>query len=198
MEDKEKLLHPYVLAAAQFRANVRNAAIAKADPAEFLRLSDEFRNETMPPLGVRLEDSGIRPYKLDSPEVVMKEIAENKLAAAKAAKKSTFLPERTALTYLGIDSKVRNIQSELEELEEGKLTPQDAFIKEGYKEFDQDGIPTKDSEGKEVGKNAKKKLQKALERQQKLHQKYCDKLHNDPEYINNKKKELAELQSLQK
>ena len=41
-----------------------------------------------------------------------------------------------------------------------------------YTEWDADGMPTKDAEGKEVAKSKRKKLVKEWERQKKLHEEW--------------------------
>jgi len=178
--DNEKILQPYLKSLAQFRANVRNGAIAKKDHSHFLQLSDELRDDIMPPLGVRLEDGGATLFKIDTPEVVIKEIAEQKQLAEKAKKK-------------GIENKIRSIESELVQLDTGQLSPRKSFEQEGFKNFDADGIPITDKNGKEVSTKTKKKFQKVFQTQQKLHQKYKEKIEKDPDYIMKKKVELQEL-----
>ena len=53
------------------------------------------------------------------------------------------------------------------------IKPEDLFKREGerekYSEFDENGFPTKDAEGKELSKSAIKKLQKELEKHKKLY-----------------------------
>lgn len=180
VEDKEKLLNPYVKALSNFRNSVRTLAIAQKDNA-LLQLCDELRNEVLPPLGVRIEDSGMTPYKFDSPEAIMKEIAEKKATQVQQQKKK-------------LETTIKNISAELEELEKGRDSTQTMFEKEGYKDFDAEGLPNMDKEGKEVTKSAKKKLQKQLQAQQKLNLKYQEKIGKDAEYAVKKQKELQEAQ----
>jgi cysteinyl-tRNA synthetase len=179
VEDKEKLLNPYVKSLVNFRNSVRNAAISQKDSA-LLQLCDELRDEILPPLGVRIEDSGLTPYKFDTPEAIMKEIAEKKATQLQQQKKK-------------LETTIKNISTELEELEKGKDTSQQMFEKEGFKDFDNEGLPNTDKEGKEVSKSAKKKLQKQLQTQQKLNQKAQEKLSKDPEIVVKKQKELQEI-----
>lgn len=63
---------PYLDALATFRDDVRALARAKADPVEYLKLSDALRDTVLPALGVLLEDrEGAKPMlKLASPEEI--------------------------------------------------------------------------------------------------------------------------------
>jgi len=44
-----------------------------------------------------------------------------------------------------------------------------------YSKFDEKGIPTHDQAGQELSKGGRKKLEKAYEKQLKLHQEYLEK-----------------------
>jgi cysteinyl-tRNA synthetase len=79
--NRDALLAPYLKALAQFRQDVRTLAKEKKTPGEMLALCDNFRDEVMIPLGVRLEDSGEFPYKVqDSAQL----LAEREQAKRKA------------------------------------------------------------------------------------------------------------------
>jgi len=179
--DTEKILNPYLKALATFRSQIRSAAIEKKDLSEFLRLCDEIRDDVLPPLGVRIEDSGLTAFKLDNPETIMKEIADKKAQQVAAMKKK-------------LETQIKNIKTELEELEKGKMTAQELFESEGYKSFDAEGLPNVDKDGKEITKSASKKFKKQQEQQQKLHSKYQEKVGKDADVVAKKQKELKEAQ----
>ena len=55
-------------------------------------------------------------------------------------------------------------------MEKGKLSHLDMYRTSEYSDWDAEGLPTKDQEGKEVAKSRGKKLKKDWERQKKLHE----------------------------
>lgn len=59
----------------------RQAAKDKKEPAHFLRLCDSLRDEVMPQLGVRFEDSGDFPWKLESKADLLREREAKKMEA---------------------------------------------------------------------------------------------------------------------
>jgi cysteinyl-tRNA synthetase len=177
--DTDKILRPVTAALAQFRTSVRSA---KSDPNQLLKLCDELRDVTLPPLGIRIEDSGSNPFLFDNPQEIMKDIAERKAQADKIARQK-------------LENKAKSLKSEIEDLEQGKLTPRDVLEKEGYSDFDDQGLPNKQKDGKEVTASAKKNLKKTITGQEKLQKKYQDAIAKDPEVINAKKKELAEIEA---
>jgi cysteinyl-tRNA synthetase len=61
-------------------------------------------------------------------------------------------------------------KEERERLEKGKLSHLEMFRTAEFSEWDEEGLPTKDKEGKEVAKSRSKKLKKDWERQKKLHE----------------------------
>ncbi|GBP43426.1 Cysteine--tRNA ligase, cytoplasmic [Eumeta japonica] len=157
----EETVMPYLEALSNFRAGVRDAARA-AGAGDVLRLCDELRDATLPELGVRLEDKADRTVvKLVSKEELMKEKEEkNRLEAEKLRKKQELL----------------DIQRAKEE--QKKIPPSEMFKKESdkYSKFDEKGIPTHDSTGKELSKGLIKKLQKLYQAQEKKYSEYLASL----------------------
>jgi len=86
------------------------------------------------------------------------------------------------------------MEKELSALEEGKVNPSEMFRAE-YSQFDENGIPTHTTDGKEIAKNAIKNLKKAHEAQQKKYRNYTEQLLKDPAIITRKKLELQELKN---
>lgn len=94
--DRESVVGPVLDAMRDFRDDVRSAARRKDESSVFLKLCDAVRDKQMPPLGVRFEDpvqGEVSRWKLESPEVLMREIEEKeanvrKMAEEKAQKKA--------------------------------------------------------------------------------------------------------------
>ncbi|TIA53232.1 hypothetical protein D6C77_08203 [Aureobasidium pullulans] len=129
-----------------------------AAPKAYMPLCDELRDTTLWNLGIYLEDraSGValvRPLNasLREERANREALAAMKLEKAKAAKEAKEKEER-------------------EKLEKGKLSHLEMFRTAEFSEWDEEGLPVKDKEGKEVAKSRSKKLRKDWERQKKLHE----------------------------
>lgn len=61
-----------------------------------------------------------------------------------------------------------------------KIPPGEMFLSEvnKYSKFDENGLPTHDTEGKELSKGQAKKLKKLFEAQEKLYKEYLQMLQN--------------------
>jgi cysteinyl-tRNA synthetase len=167
---------------AAFRKEVRTAAKEKKPPTDFLQMTDRLRDEVMPELGIRLEDDGVNPWTAVSADVLKKEIADKKrLEAVKVADKKK--RRRVVL--------VRDIKN----YEDARQEPTAIFNSGAYSKFDEQGVPTHDSEGKELSKSARGKLQKEFQKRQKDHTKFRQLLEQDPEFLDKLRNELAEIDS---
>lgn len=144
---------------------MRKVAIAGGSNKDILQLCDRFRDNDLVNLGVQLDDGqgadGGALYKLVDPAVLIKAREEKAaIAAEKAAKKAA--------------NAAAAEQKRIAQLEKGRTAPGDMFkpphVKDGlYTKWDENGIPTHDSEGKEVAKSASKKFAKEYKQQEKLH-----------------------------
>jgi len=156
----EQILTPFLNTITKFREDVRTAARAK-DHGSVLVASDKLRDESLPLLGVRLDDlaEGGSIWKLGDKEELAKEVEQKK--KAEQAK---------------IEAKMEAQKREQEKLEKAKIPPSEWFkaMKDKYTAFDASGFPTKDAEGKEITKSAVKNLRKEYDAQAKAHQKYLD------------------------
>jgi cysteinyl-tRNA synthetase len=167
IEEKEQLLAPFLEAITSFRASVRTHA-KSSDVKSILQVCDEFRNLTMPPLGVVLEDAdgNMSKWKLKDPEEIKKELEEKeRLLEEKAKAKAAFAAELAR----------RNAEKEAK----AKINPREMFLnvtredgKLEYSQFDEFGVPTHDAEGVELAKNIFKKLKKEYAAQEKLVQEW--------------------------
>ncbi|XP_050080247.1 cysteine--tRNA ligase, cytoplasmic [Anopheles maculipalpis] len=161
--DLEQTVMPYLQALAEFRNAVREQARG-IKATEILQLCDQLRDDVLPGLGVRLEDREGAPaaLKLVPAEVLLREreakrAEENRKAAEKERKKAEAAAAQAA----------KDAQR--------KINPIDMFRSETdkYSAFDEaTGLPTHDTEGKEVSKGQLKKLQKLQQAQEKRYQEY--------------------------
>lgn len=160
----EKVLTPFLDVLTKFREAVRLAAISN-DPRAVLEAADNLRDSVLPDLGVRMEDKGtgkdvVTIWKLDDPEVLRKEkLLKLEMQAAKEAQKA--------------ENALKLKQKE----EKSRIHPSQMFLTRTdlYSEFDVDGKPTKDAEGKPLSKSALKGVEKDYTAQAKLHEEFLKK-----------------------
>jgi len=159
-KSKEEILAPVLDAFTEFRDKVRAAARAK-DIAMVLNECDQVRDETLPPLGIRMEDtSGASVWKLADVEVLLQE------REAKRAEKI----KREA-------EKLEREKSKREKEEKAKIEPKNLFINQldKYSKFDESGIPTYDEQGKEISATQRKKLLKEYQKQAEIYEAWKQK-----------------------
>jgi cysteinyl-tRNA synthetase len=167
-QDSESVLTPVLDALMQFRTAVRDAA-RNNDASAILNLCDSFRDTTLPPLGIRLEDKGSGAntssiWKLDDPETLLREMKQKEQEAAdKEAKKAEALAAE-------VERQRQNSLSPMEYMRqltlEDKKTPT-------YSQFDPaTGMPTHDHAGEILSKNQVKNAAKLFSTQQKKYEKY--------------------------
>ncbi|XP_036284693.1 cysteine--tRNA ligase, cytoplasmic [Pipistrellus kuhlii] len=158
----EGAVMPYLQALSEFRAGVRRIARERNVP-EVLRLSDALRDDVLPELGVRLEDHEGLPtvVKLVDRETLLREREEKRRVEEERRRKKE-------------EAARKKQEQEAARLAKMKIPPSEMFLSEGdkYSRFDENGLPTHDTEGKELSKGQAKKLRKLFEAQQKLHAEY--------------------------
>lgn len=163
--DPEAILAPYLDALAKFREVVRLAAM-KGNSSEILLAADELRDVVLPDLGVRLEEKGsggetISIWKLDNPETMRLERQQK--ADAKALKEAQKVEQQRKLR---------------EKEEKAKIPPEEFFKTEEYagqySAYSDNGVPSHDAKGEPLSKNMVKKLEKDLEKQRVVYNKYME------------------------
>lgn len=161
-KNKEETILPYVKCLAQFRDQVREMAIGKADSKKFLELTDKLRDEELLKLNVLLDDRS-------GQGALVKLISDEE--KARIAEDARAELERREAKKAVEESKRREREAkERERLEKAKIAPQDLFKQpELYSEWDAEGIPTKDKEGNAITKSMTKKLKKLWLQQDKLY-----------------------------
>lgn len=166
--DLESTVMPYLSVLSDFREDVRKIAREKK-VTELLQLCDQLRDDTLPELGVRLEDRDGLPtsVKLVDKETLLKEKEEKKKLEDDKRKKKE-------------EAARKKQEQEMAKLAKMKLKPSEMFRSETdkYSSFDETGFPTHDAEGKELSKGLTKKLRKLYETQEKLHNEYLQSTQN--------------------
>ncbi|CAB1422144.1 unnamed protein product [Pleuronectes platessa] len=160
--DLESTVMPYLSVLSDFRERVRRIA-RELKVTELLQLCDTVRDDTLPELGVRLEDHEGLPtvVKLVDKETLLKEREEKKKMEEEKKKKKE-------------EAARKKQEQEMAKLAKMKIPPCDMFRLETdkYSKFDETGFPTHDAEGKELSKGQAKKLRKLYEAQEKLHNEF--------------------------
>ncbi|KAF5287145.1 hypothetical protein FQR65_LT12331 [Abscondita terminalis] len=158
----ETTIMPYLNIIAEFRETVRNHAITHK-ATDILKECDTLRDDTLPNVGVRLEDreGGGSAVKLVDRDTLLKERdakrqAELEKQAEKEKKKAELAAAQAAK-----DALKRIPPTEMFKNENGK-----------YSKFDENGLPTHDADGKEISKGQLKKLQKLQQAQDKRYQEF--------------------------
>uniref|UniRef100_A0A452TMG4 Cysteine--tRNA ligase, cytoplasmic n=1 Tax=Ursus maritimus TaxID=29073 RepID=A0A452TMG4_URSMA len=144
--DLESTVMPYLQVLSEFREGVRKIAREQKVP-EVLQLSDALRDDILPELGVRFEDH----------------------------EGGSSWPRQMWLTGRKKEEAARKKQGqEAAKLAKMKIPPSEMFLSESdkYSKFDENGLPTHDTEGKELSKGRAKKLRKLFEAQEKLYKEY--------------------------
>ncbi|KAM9317540.1 cysteine--tRNA ligase, cytoplasmic isoform 2-T2 [Pholidichthys leucotaenia] len=160
--DLESTVMPYLTVLSDFREGVRKIA-REQKVMELLQLCDVVRDDTLPELGVRLEDHEGLPtvVKLVDKETLLKEKEEKKRMEEEKKRKKE-------------EAARKKQEQEMAKLAKMKIPPCEMFRSETdkYSKFDETGFPTHDVEGKELSKGQAKKLRKLYEAQEKLHSSY--------------------------
>lgn len=158
----EDIVLPYVKCLSRFRDDVRKLAIEKREVLEFLKLTDRLRDEELLKLNVLLDDRNDQGalVKLISDEEKNQIVEEKQKEAERLeAKKASDAAK-----------KIERESKEKERLAKAKVPPGEMFKQsELYSEWDEEGIPTKDSKGEPITKSMTKRLKKQWLQQEKLY-----------------------------
>jgi cysteinyl-tRNA synthetase len=153
--------NPYYTAATEFRTSMQHLVSENASKKEILSLCDDFRDIQLFSLDIYLED------REDSPALVRP--LDASLRRALAERKAIAIAAATVKAK----QKAENMEKQLARDEQAKISPGELFRDKAlYSEWDELGIPTKDVNGKEITKSARKKLIKLHEKQTKLHEEW--------------------------
>ena len=148
----------YVEALADVRRRVIDLERSDNASKDVLALCDEIRDVKLFDLGIYLEDRDdgralVRPLTKDIKQRVLQN-REDKAAEARRKQLEREKREREAQ----------------EKAEKGKMRPQEMFRTAEFSAWNEEGLPTRDADGKELAKSRIKKLTKDWERQKKAHE----------------------------
>ncbi|XP_047134203.1 cysteine--tRNA ligase, cytoplasmic isoform X3 [Hydra vulgaris] len=161
----EEIVMPYIQLVAEFRESVRKVAREKKVP-EILKMCDEIRDTKLPELGVQLEDhegNNLPVVKLVDKETLLKERQQKLDEIEKKRREKEELKQKQLEEKLMKEAKAKVPPSEMFKLEQDK-----------YSLFDEQGIPTHDSNGEKLSSSQLKKLKKLYTQQEKLYQKHLE------------------------
>ncbi|CAD5114673.1 unnamed protein product [Dimorphilus gyrociliatus] len=164
VENLEDTLFPYLEAFAQFRETVRDTG-RKNGVADLLKACDSIRDKVLPCLGVRLEDHEGEPtvIKLVDKEILMREMKEKEELEEKKKREKE---ERLEKQRLEAEKKDK----------QDSIPPSEMFKNDtSYSQFDEEGVPTHDSNGEPLSKSCVKGLKKKYTTQKKNHDKWLAK-----------------------
>lgn len=180
----ESTVAPYINAVCSLRDELRAAAKDDLSKAKLISITDHFRDYTMVDLGVRVEDS---------PSGSIWELCDSGVLQSERDEK--FRKAREA-TIKSVQSKVDRKLKEIEKFQLASVNPKEYFQKQStkYSVFNDRGLPTHDYEGKELSKKAMKDVEKTMQKAEKEHEKYREKLAAEPYFIENLKSEVEDLQ----
>jgi len=186
---------PYLRQLSSFRDSVRHLAMEKNESAfkDILALCDKLRDVDLIPLGVALDDQEgkcrgslslilvIHGYLADG-KALVKLVPPAELMKARDEKRAQAEAKATKKAAAVEAERLKRQQK----LEKGRVPPEEMFkppnVAEGtYSSWSDEGIPLTDGDGKELSKNAAKKVQKDLMTQKKLHEDYLVWKREQPE-----------------
>lgn len=161
--NREEVLQPVLDALMTFRSAVRDKARSK-DAGGVLDECDGFRDNILPPLGIRLEDKTDGSiWKLADPQELIREMeqrqAEAERKAEEKALKADEAAKKEALNQMDPTDYMKQLT-----LEDGTAPM--------YSKFDEIGLPTHDGAGEPLNKNQCKKAQKMFKAQQTKYEKH--------------------------
>ncbi|ROW12462.1 hypothetical protein VMCG_00508 [Cytospora schulzeri] len=155
--ESESNLHAQVL--DKFVQDTSKLVQEKAPAKDLLELCDQLRDTHLWNLGIYLEDR-------DPPLPALVRPVDRFLRNTRAA--------REAAAAAKVEARLKREEEEAEKkrvlAEKAKQSHLDMFRTDEFSEWDSDGLPLKDAEGKEVSKSRKKKLVKEWEKQKALHE----------------------------
>ena len=168
----------------QFRQTVRQTAMQKGDVTTLLTVTDHVRDNVLPLLGVKFDDSE-RGWKRIDPKKAKAEIEEKK-----------------RLELAKLEKKLKAAKNDFDLLLKQQKPPTSVVDREEFAEFDDKGFPTKMKDGTEIPKNKLKTLSKQWKAQEAAHSKFLQKAKgNEDGLIEEAKNRIStieqEIQTLQ-
>jgi len=160
--NNEKILTPTIDAVVKFRSFVRKKALLMNNH-DMLMACDRFRDNVLPPLGIRLEDKNPPVWKLINPIDYLEEQRLRKEEEKEKNESKLIKEEKKAKK--DILNKIPPVEFMM-----NVLDAENNRLK--YSKFDHDGLPTHTYDGKPLNKNQMKKARKEFQAQRKRYEKY--------------------------
>jgi cysteinyl-tRNA synthetase len=178
---KDEVARPYVEVFANFRNAVRAAAKENKSAVELLKICDKFRDEDMVQLGVKIADESEFPFSFVPIEQLLRE-REDKKRNEQERERAKKLKKKELL------------ERELEQMKKWAVSPEE-FTLASYQINWAPGqpLPEKDNTGKDLSKNAKKKIETDYNKQKQANDKYLLKLKEDPHVLETMQQTIDEL-----
>jgi cysteinyl-tRNA synthetase len=155
---------PYAQLLDTFIQDTSKLVQEKAPARDLLELCDQLRDTHLWNLGIYLEDR-------DPPLPALVRPVDQSLRNSRASREAA----AAAKTEARLKREAEEAEKKRALAEKAKTSHLDIFRTEEFSEWDKDGIPTKDADGKEVAKSRRKKLVKEWEKQKTLHEAWVAK-----------------------
>jgi cysteinyl-tRNA synthetase len=153
--------NPHAKVLESFIQDTTRLAEEKAPAKALLELCDQLRDTHLWNLGIYLEDR-------DPPLPALVRPVDRFLRNTRAAREAAAAEKAEARRKREAEEAEKKRALE----EKARKSHLDMFRTEEFSEWDADGIPLKDADGKEVAKSRRKKLVKEWEKQKALHEKW--------------------------
>eukprot|EP00246_Nothoceros_aenigmaticus_P001191 TRINITY_DN1160_c0_g1_i8.p1 TRINITY_DN1160_c0_g1~~TRINITY_DN1160_c0_g1_i8.p1 ORF type:complete len:529 (-),score=133.57 TRINITY_DN1160_c0_g1_i8:1525-3111(-) len=174
----QRTVGPYVDALVKFKKHILTAAASVGDEVlkeTILEITGRARDDTLVELGVRLQDTSWGPiWFFDDVKVLQAERAE-----------------KLALKCRKTEERRDKLRKELEKWQGASLSPQELF--QDYKALDSNGVPTRDASGKELSKQARKRLEKDFKNLRDIQAKFNVKISSEPDFMSKIEEEILKL-----
>ena len=166
-DSKEEVVGPFIDTISQFRDEIRTSAQEK-DIKRVFEACDKLRQETLPQLGVRLEDRPGLPtiWKLYDKNELLKELEKDK--KEKEEKKQG---SKTNASASNQNNKV------IRRINQFSLSAKDWYATQTdkYSKFDENGLPTHTEKGRELTKEELNKLKKDFSKHDEKYKQFLEK-----------------------
>ena len=165
-KNSEEILTPFIDATTTFRSKIKASACVDKDIKKILQICDEFRDEILPYLGIKIEDKG-----------------KDKPSIWKFYDKDQFIKEKEKQKEIQ-ESMKKQKEAEAKEKELKLSTPAKEYYAmqtDKYSKFNEEGIPTHNAKGGELSKEQFNKLKKDFQKHEKNHLKWVEQQKNKKE-----------------
>ena len=165
--------HEHLLVGPAESLETEQLTADRRDPAghaEVQTLADESRADLRAPSPNDLVDLGISLEDTEDGQALVKLVPAAQLQAAKREKEAAAAEKAARKAQAAEQARLKR----LENLEKGRVAPDQLFKTDDFSEWDERGLPTKDQQGAELAKKRRKNLEKDFDKQTKLHKEFLE------------------------